>query len=101
MVGVSQVKDDRAVRALYFVSCVHTKPHTGIWTYGTTTAAGEDVVEVDGAVEGERAIRKDVNPVSLVVSRSVEDGDLYKSQFPLNDEKVLFHLHRQPVRSSR
>lgn len=55
---VSQVEDDRAVRT------------------GTTAAFSEDVLKVDRPVEGEGAIVVDVNPVNLVVTRGVEDGDL-------------------------
>lgn len=45
-------------------------------TYSTTTSLGENVLKVNGAVEAERAIGQDVNPVTLVVARGVEDGDL-------------------------
>lgn len=51
------------------------KDNTAVGT-GTTTANGEDVLKVDGAVEAKRAILKDVNPVTLVVSGGVKHGDL-------------------------
>lgn len=58
---ISQVKDDGTVRS------------------GTTTVAGEDVIEVNGAVEAQGTIVVDVNPVTLVVSGSIEDGNLVKA----------------------
>lgn len=56
---VSQVKDDTAV--------------------GASTATGlKDALKVDGAVEVQAAILEHVNPVSLVVTGSVDDGDLFR-----------------------
>lgn len=43
---------------------------------GTTTAPGEDVIEVNLAVKTEGTVWQDVDPVSLVVAGCVEDGDL-------------------------
>ena len=39
----------------------------------TAASVGEDALKVDGAVEAERAIVVDVNPVALVVTRGVEN----------------------------
>lgn len=58
VLGVSKVKDDSTVRS------------------GTTAGLGKDVLKVNGAVEAEGAIIVDVNPVALVVTGSVDDGDL-------------------------
>jgi hypothetical protein len=58
VLGVSEVKDDGAVRS------------------GTTAGLGEDVLKVNRAVEAEGAVLVDVDPVTLVVTRSVDDGDL-------------------------
>lgn len=43
---------------------------------GTATALGEDVLEVDLAVEAEASIWQDVDPVTLVVCRGVHNGYL-------------------------
>jgi hypothetical protein len=43
---------------------------------GATSALGEDGLKVDGSVEAEGAIVKDVNPMGLVVTRGVENRDL-------------------------
>ncbi len=58
MSRISQIKDHRRVRA------------------STSTVLSEDLLEVDSAVKAKGAVRKDVNPMTLVVARSVEDGDL-------------------------
>jgi len=58
VLGISQVEDDGRVRA------------------STTAVAGEDALEIDGPVEAEAAVVEDIDPVRLVVARSVEDGDL-------------------------
>lgn len=51
-------------------------------TYSTATGVSEDLLEVDSAVEVERAVLVDVNPVTLVVSGGVEHRDLiYVSLF--------------------
>jgi hypothetical protein len=42
----------------------------------TTPVLGEDVLEINCAVEAKTAVGEDVNPVALVVARSVDDGDL-------------------------
>lgn len=48
---------------------------------GTSTATGlKDTLKVNGAVEAQAAIIEDINPVSLVVSRSVDDGNLVQKQ---------------------
>lgn len=43
---------------------------------GTTAGLGEDVLKVNGAVEAERTIIVDVDPVALVVTGGVDNGDL-------------------------
>jgi hypothetical protein len=55
---VSEVVNDRRVRAR------------------ATTVLREDALEVDGSVEAEASIIEDVDPVRLVVTWGVEDGDL-------------------------
>jgi hypothetical protein len=57
---VSKIIDDTAVRT------------------GTTTRF-EDALKVNGAVEVQGSIVKDINPVRLVVTRSVDDRDLFNS----------------------
>lgn len=57
---VSEVKDDNTVRS------------------GTATGLGEDVLKVNRAVEAEGAVVVDVDPVALVITRCVDDGDLQK-----------------------
>ncbi|EEY14371.1 predicted protein [Verticillium alfalfae VaMs.102] len=71
VLGVSEIVDDRRVRA------------------GTTTVAGEDALKVDGAVEAEAAIVVDVDPVSLVVTGGVDDGDVAGLDKVASDEQVL------------
>lgn len=46
----------------------------------TTTVAGEDAFEVDGPVEAEAAVVEDIDPVRLIVTGSVEDGDLEREK---------------------
>lgn len=46
----------------------------------TTTVAGEDALEIDCPVEAEASVGKDVNPVALVVSRGVDNRDLFESR---------------------
>ena len=57
---IRQIKDDGRVRP------------------STTPRAAEDLLEVDSSVEAKRTVRQDVNPVTLIVARSVEDRDLTK-----------------------
>ena len=56
---------------------------------GTTTAVGEDLLKVDRSVEAERAVVKDVDPVALVITRSVEDRDVSGLHEVAGDEQVL------------
>lgn len=37
----------------------------------------EDALEVDGAVEAQATVLEDINPVALVVARSVDNRDLW------------------------
>jgi hypothetical protein len=55
---ISEIKDDSTMR-----SC-------------TTTSLGKDLLKVNGTVEAKRSVIVDVNPVTLVISRSVDDRDL-------------------------
>jgi hypothetical protein len=45
----------------------------------SSLALGEDVVKVNGAVERKASIWVDINPVTLVVTWSVQYGNLYVS----------------------
>jgi len=54
---ISQVVDDRAVRS-------------------GASAVGEDLLEVDGAVEGEGTVGGNIDPVTLEVGWGVENRDL-------------------------
>ena len=49
----------------------------GMWT-SSTAILGEDGLKIDGAVEAQSTVGQDVNPVGLVVTRCVEDGDLFQ-----------------------
>jgi hypothetical protein len=40
---------------------------------GTATCFGEDLLKINGAVEAERPIVIDVDPMTLVVARSVDN----------------------------
>jgi hypothetical protein len=42
----------------------------------TTTVPGEDRLKINGSVEAEATIWKDINPMALVVARSIQNGDL-------------------------
>jgi hypothetical protein len=42
----------------------------------STSTLSEDGVEIDGAVEVQSAIRKNIDPMAFVVSRSIEDRNL-------------------------
>jgi len=42
----------------------------------TTTSLGKDLLKVNGAVKAKRSIIIDVNPVTLVIGRSVDNRDL-------------------------
>lgn len=55
-------------------------------TYSTTASAGKDGLKVDSAVEAERTIGENVDPVSLVVSGGVENGNL------------VFHVSVSPLK---
>lgn len=55
---ISEIKDDSTVRSR------------------TTTSLGKDLLKVNGAVEAKRSVIVDVNPVTLVISRSVDNRDL-------------------------
>lgn len=55
---ISEIKYDNTVRS------------------GTTSGLGKDLLKVNGAVEAKRSIIVDVNPVTLVITRSVDDRDL-------------------------
>jgi hypothetical protein len=64
---IGEIKDDRTCLLLALVK---------VWVIvdlrvraGTTTALGEDVVEVNLAIKAEATVWQDVDPVSLVVTR--------------------------------
>jgi len=42
----------------------------------STAPVGEDLLEVDGAVEGDGTVGGDIDPVALVVGGGVENRDL-------------------------
>lgn len=58
-------------------------------TYSTATALGEDVVEVNAAVEAERTVVKDIDPVALVVTRGVENADVPGFNEVASNEEIL------------
>ncbi len=62
VVRIRQVKDDGRVRT------------------GASSRGGKDLLEVDSAVEAETAVREDINPMALVIARSVQDRDLFVYQ---------------------
>ena len=43
----------------------------------STAILGEDGLKIDGAVEAQSTVGQDVNPVRLVVTRCIEDRDLF------------------------
>lgn len=51
------------------------KDNTGMRT-SSTTATSEDVIKINGAVEAQATVGEYVNPMALVITRSVEDRDL-------------------------
>lgn len=61
---ISEIKDDNTVRSR------------------TTTSLGKDLLKVNGAVEAKRSIIVDVNPVTLVVTRGIDDRDLQQLAQP-------------------
>lgn len=81
VLGVSKVKDDSTVRS------------------GTTAGLGEDVLKVNRAVEAERAVLVDVDPVALVVTGSVDDGDL--EMLAVSSCWSNWYLHLHPAQSSQ
>lgn len=42
----------------------------------STTALGENILKINRSVEAQPAIRKDINPVTLVITRRVENRNL-------------------------
>lgn len=58
VLGISQIEDDGAVRT------------------STTTAVSKNVLKVNGSVETQRTVLVDIDPMALVITRGVENGDL-------------------------
>ncbi len=61
VVRVGEIVDDRRMRP------------------SATARPGEDGFKVDGAIEMQAAVWEDIDPVSLVVTRCIEDRDLRQS----------------------
>lgn len=51
------------------------KDDSTVWSR-TATGLGKDLLKVNGAVEAKRSIIVDVNPVTLVITRSIDNRDL-------------------------
>ena len=64
----------------------------------TTTALGEDVLEVDLSIEAQSSIRQDVDPVALVVAWRVHDRYL-KHVSQSRNTAMQKDSHHHPVRS--
>jgi hypothetical protein len=58
MIWVGKIKDDTRMRP------------------GTTTTTSKDILKVNSTVEAQATIGKNINPMTLVVTRCVEDRDL-------------------------
>lgn len=58
MIGISKIKDNTRMRS------------------STTTACGEDILKINRSVEAQATIRKYINPMTLIITRSVEDRNL-------------------------
>lgn len=73
---------------------------------GTTTITSEDILKVNSSVEAQTTVRQDINPMTLVVSRSVQDRDLALDALdPVslegNQTDGWRHLHHQPAQSTQ
>lgn len=54
-----------------------------------TTAVGELLLEVDGAVEAHAAVLVKVNVKGLEISRGIDDADIARLDEVVGDDKVL------------
>lgn len=81
-----------------FVSTFVRMSRIGL-THSTTTVS-KDLLKVNSAVEVERAILKNINPVSFEVSRGVEHRNLQPMSAYTNVTMRGERLRRQPGQSS-